>query len=30
MAWTIKRQNPDLIYQQMVGMAEKLRAKRAG
>lgn len=30
MAWTIKRQNPDAIYQQMIAMTEKLRAKRAG
>lgn len=30
MAWAIKRQNPDVIYQQMVAMTEKMRAKRAG
>ena len=29
MAWAIKRQNPEVIYQQMVAMTEKMRAKRA-
>ena len=29
MAWAVKRQNPEVIYQQMVAMTEKLRAKRA-
>ncbi|WP_027589160.1 SDR family oxidoreductase [Pseudomonas sp. RL] len=28
MAWAIKRQNPEVIYQQMIAMTEKLRAKR--
>ena len=29
MAWAIKRQNPEVIYQQMIAMTEKMRAKRA-
>lgn len=28
MAWAIKRQNPEVIYQQMIAMTEKMRAKR--
>lgn len=28
MAWAIKRQSPEVIYQQMVAMTEKIRAKR--
>lgn len=28
MTWAIKRQNPEVIYQQMIAMTEKLRAKR--
>lgn len=28
MAWAIKRQSPEVIYQQMVTMTEKMRAKR--
>lgn len=30
MAWAIKRQDPEVIYQQMVAMTEKIRAKRGG
>ncbi|HLV18276.1 MAG TPA: SDR family oxidoreductase [Pseudomonas sp.] len=30
MAWVIKRQDPEVIYQQMVAMTEKIRAKRGG
>jgi len=30
MAWAIKRQDPGVIYQQMVAMTEKIRAKRGG
>ena len=29
MAWAVKRQNPEVIYQQMIAMTEKMRAKRA-
>ena len=28
MAWAIKRQKPEVIYQQMIAMTEKMRAKR--